>query len=206
MINEYYILKHGQQDGPYTHTQLMDMNVEADDFLLSPLAEGLQRAGDLPEFQEYFIANGIYLPNQYNVASFWWRLLAYVIDYIIVMLGLMLLATASGALSELLHSPVDFESQEVDLLLRFVIILALIAYNSIFEATTMQGSIGKLICKLIVVDADGERLTFGKALSRNFSKILSSLLCCIGFLTVLWNPMRQAWHDQIAKTYVIRKS
>jgi uncharacterized RDD family membrane protein YckC len=205
MINEYYILKHGNQEGPYTHTQLMDMGIGATDFLISPLADGPQQAADLPEFQDYFVSVGIYMPTPQNVATFWWRLLAFVIDYIIVIVGLVIGFGAIGVFIGLTHRSVDFESPDLDLFYRVLFFLALVAYHSIFEATTMQGSIGKLICKLIVVDPDGYRLTFGKALSRNFSKLLSSLLCGIGFLTVLWNPMKQAWHDQVAKTYVIRK-
>lgn len=205
MINEYYILRAGQQEGPYTHTELMDMGVNASDFLLSPLAEGLQQAADLPEFQDYFRSLGVYLPDQSNVASFWWRLLAFVIDYIIMTVAQMAFFAALGIVSEFAHRATDFEAPDLDLLYKLIFYLLQVAYHSTFEATTMQGSIGKVICKLVVVDADGNRITFGKALSRNFSKFLSSLLCGLGFLTILWNPMKQGWHDQVAKTYVVKK-
>jgi uncharacterized RDD family membrane protein YckC len=206
MINEYYILRQGQNEGPYTHTQLMDMNIKADDFLLSPLAEGLQHAADLPEFQEYFVSKGINPPNRYNVASFWWRLLAFVIDYVIVILILIIFFALINVAGIFTHNSINLDSPDSDLLFRVIFFLGLVAYNSVFEATSMQGGIGKLICKLIVVDESGERISFGKALSRNFSKLLSSFLCGAGFLTVFWNPMKQGWHDQVAKAYVIRKS
>ncbi len=205
MINEYYILKQGNQEGPYTHTQLMDMGINATDFLISPLADGMHQAADLPEFQEYFISMGIYMPTPQNVATFWWRLLAFIIDYVIILVGLVVGVSVFAVFIGLTHRYVDFESQDMNLLYRLLFSLTLVAYHSTFEATTMQGSIGKLICKLIVVDPEGCRLTFGKALARNFSKLLSSLLCGLGFLTILWNPMKQGWHDQVAKTYVIRK-
>ncbi|QEC79984.1 RDD family protein [Mucilaginibacter ginsenosidivorax] len=206
MINEYYILRGSQQDGPYTHTQLMDMNIEADDFLLSPLADGLQYAADLPEFQDYFISKGIYLPDERNVANFWWRLLAYIIDY-----ALLFVATTIGTVvillvKKMLFHNIDDETEDSRYLPTLISVLAWIFYNAVFEATKLQASIGKIACKMIVVDARGQRLDFSKSLARNFGKILSSLLCGVGFLTVLWSPMHQAWHDQLAKTYVVRKS
>jgi uncharacterized RDD family membrane protein YckC len=78
-------------------------------------------------------------------------------------------------------------------------------YHATFESSRLQGSIGKIVCKLKVVNAAGERIPFGTALGRNFGKILSSLVCGMGFLIVLWNDNRQAWHDQLAKTFIIRK-
>jgi uncharacterized RDD family membrane protein YckC len=206
MINEYYILKHGQQDGPYTHTQLMDMNIDADDFLLSPLAEGLQHAGDLPEFQEYFVAKGIYLPDERNVANFWWRLLAYIIDYVLLFVVTTVGTVLILLIKKMLFHNIDYETEDSRYLTTLISVLVWISYNAVFEATKLQASIGKIVCKMIVVDAHGQRLDFSKALARNFGKILSSLLCGVGFLTVLWSPMHQAWHDQMAKTYVIKKS
>jgi uncharacterized RDD family membrane protein YckC len=87
--------------------------------------------------------------------------------------------------------------------LALYVLLAL--YNTLCESTPMRGSIGKKLCRLAVVDADGQRLGVGRALLRNFVKILSSLPLNIGFLPILWNERRQAWHDKIAQTYVIRR-
>lgn len=202
MINEYYILRQGQNEGPYSHTELMDMGIQTTDFILSPIADGLQQAADLPEFQEYFKSIGMYIPSPTNVASFWWRLFAYFIDYALLYMGIILIAVIVGILSRFTSILPHHISNENALL---ALVTGMILYHSSFETTTMKGSIGKTICKL-VVDAFGERLTFGRALSRNFSKILSGSLCGLGFLTVLWNPMRQGWHDQIAKTYIVRKS
>ena len=72
-------------------------------------------------------------------------------------------------------------------------------YDAVFEASPMQGSIGKKICNIIVVDYHGRRLTFAKALGRNFGKILSGMICFVGYLNVLWDDKSQAWHDQLAK-------
>jgi uncharacterized RDD family membrane protein YckC len=206
MINEYYILRQGQNEGPYSHTELMDMGIQASDFILSPIADGLQQAADLPEFQEYFKSMGVYVPDERNVANFGWRLLAYLIDYVILFVVTVICSIVFALIKKMVVPAGDIEPDDNKYLPMLIGVFAWIFYNAIFEATKLQGSLGKIICKMIVVDTRGQRLSFGQALSRNFSKILSSLLCGLGFLTILWNPMRQGWHDQVAKTYVLRKS
>lgn len=206
MINEYYVLKQGEKEGPYTHTELMNAGLSPDELVLSPIAEDWQQANDLPEFQEYFRSTGIFLPDERNVANFWWRLLAYLVDYAILFVVVTIGTVLVLLVKKMIIPAGDGETEDNRYLSALISLVVWIFYNAIFEATKLQGSLGKIICKIIVVDARGQRLSFTQALSRNFGKILSSLLCGVGFLTVLWSPMHQAWHDQMAKTYVIKKS
>ncbi|MBB6131756.1 RDD family protein [Mucilaginibacter lappiensis] len=211
MINEYYILRDNEKHGPYSHIELMDMEVNATELVLSPLATDWQEAFELPEFDEYFKSIGIYAPTTSNVANFGWRLLAFVIDYVIITIGLGLTVGIFVAIGRLTTSTISMDplsstsSTEGDLLFRLIFLLILTSYNSTFEATKMQGSIGKFICRLVVVNINGQRLSFGTALSRNLLKILSSFLFFLGYFAMLWSPMKQCWHDQRAKTYVVRK-
>ncbi|WP_158534934.1 RDD family protein [Mucilaginibacter hurinus] len=99
----------------------------------------------------------------------------------------------------------DYYIPDIELFFRFLAVLAFIAYHTLFDSLPTQGSIGKVICKLVVVDASGERLSAGRALGRNAGKILSGLICCLGFFCVLWDSHRQGLHDNLAKTYVIKK-
>ncbi|RYZ95021.1 MAG: RDD family protein [Sphingobacteriaceae bacterium] len=184
----------------------MDLDITANTFILSPLSTDWEYAGQLPEFFNYFESKGIYLPNSGNLASFWWRLLAYLIDYIILIIILAIIGVVIGLFTAITGSTdYNFDSKETDLLFQLLAVLLLIFYNATFECLSIQGSIGKLICKLVVVDVNGGKISFSTALSRNFAKLLSSMICCLGFLNVLWNIQRQGWHDQIAKTYVVRK-
>lgn len=209
MINEYYIFRDNEKHGPYSHTELMDMEVNATELVLSPLATDWQEAFELPEFDEYFKSIGVYVPTASNVANFGWRLLAFVIDYLIIVLGFGLIGGVLVVIERLTTGTVSdndaLSSTGADLLFRLLFLLALISYNSAFEATKIQGSIGKFICRLVVVNISGERLSFGTALTRNLFKILSSFFFCIGYFAMLWSPMKQCWHDQRAKTYVVRK-
>jgi uncharacterized RDD family membrane protein YckC len=42
------------------------------------------------------------------------------------------------------------------------------------------------------------------ALVRGLSSVFSLVVLGIGCFWILWDPERQAWHDKIAGTYVVR--
>lgn len=83
------------------------------------------------------------------------------------------------------------------------IFLLLLAYHIGFW--TWKGTtVGGIICQLRLVRVDGARLRFVDALVRGLSSIFSLAVLGIGFLWILRDPERQAWHDKIAGTYVVR--
>ncbi len=64
---------------------------------------------------------------------------------------------------------------------------------------------GKILLKLKVVDAStGEKMTLGQSIIRYFAYIVSTIPLCLGFVWVAIDPKKQAWHDKIAKTVVVR--
>lgn len=69
-----------------------------------------------------------------------------------------------------------------------------------WKATTVGG----IICGLRVVRMDGKPLAFTDALVRGLASILSAVAAGLGWLWILWDPERQAWHDKIARTLVVR--
>ena len=213
MLNTYYLIEDGQQTGPFSHDELMDRGLAPHDRVLSPIFNDWGSAAALPEFADYFESQGIYYPTRSVLANFWWRSLAYVIDYILVLLSLMILLVGLGLLltyavghsSEADTVVTETDTAATNTVLRLLVFIMLTFYNAAFESARLQGSIGKIICKLKVVNAAGERITFSTALGRNFGKILSSLVCGMGFFCILWDKNRQGWHDQLAKTFVVRK-
>jgi uncharacterized RDD family membrane protein YckC len=205
MINEYYLLKQGEKEGPYTHIEIMDMEIEAYQLILSPLADDWQSAIDMPEFEEYFKSLGIFLPDKRNVANFGWRLLAYIIDYVILILLAAIIGGLVGVLESLTSIYINSDNENEIWITRLIGVIMFILYHSGFESTKIQGSIGKALCKLIVVDINGRRIKFGRALVRNLSKILSGLFFGFGFFNILWSTLKQGWHDELAKTYIVRK-
>ncbi|HTD41298.1 MAG TPA: RDD family protein [Mucilaginibacter sp.] len=207
MLNAYYLIEDGQQTGPFSHHELMDKGLRAEDLVFSPINEQWESAASMFEFADYFESQGIYYPSHAILANFWWRLLAYIIDYFILFVSLVVFGTLLS-LAMTFTGTHWFESgfgSDTKFEQNVLSVIVLAFYNATFESTRLQGSIGKVVCKLKVVNATGERIEFATALGRNFGKILSSLVCGMGFFCVLWDKNKQGWHDQLAKTYVIRK-
>jgi uncharacterized RDD family membrane protein YckC len=84
------------------------------------------------------------------------------------------------------------------------LLIIFIAYFTILESSLKQATFGKQALGLKVVDAEGQRLSPGKALIRSCSKILSGLIAGIGFFMISFADKKQGLHDYIAKTYVVK--
>ena len=80
-----------------------------------------------------------------------------------------------------------------------------ILYFTLFESSSKQATLGKQLLKIKVVDCEGKRLSFLRALGRTFSKILSVFPSCVGFIMIGPSQKKQALHDKIVKTYVVNK-
>ena len=114
-------------------------------------------------------------------AAFRDRIAAGVLDFILVMLTYRL---------------VDFDLDN-----RFL--LYLLAYHIGFWAWK-GATVGGIICQLRVMRTDGAPLRFADALVRGLSAIFSIAVVGLGMLWILRDPERQAWHDRIAGTYVVK--
>lgn len=75
--------------------------------------------------------------------------------------------------------------------------------RTLFESSKFQGTPGKVAVGIKVVDYKGDRISFSRALKRNFAKIISTLFY-FGYLKVMFSEKRQGFHDYLAKTYVIK--
>jgi uncharacterized RDD family membrane protein YckC/phage FluMu protein Com len=78
-------------------------------------------------------------------------------------------------------------------------------YYTALESSREQATIGKRILGIIVCAADGRRLTFPRAAIRTLAKVLSLLICGVGYLMPLLTPHRQALHDILTDAVVVRK-
>ena len=78
-------------------------------------------------------------------------------------------------------------------------------YYALLESGARQATVGKMVLKIKVTDATGGRISFARASLRYFSKILSNLFLMIGYIMAGFTEKRQALHDMIANTYVVRK-
>jgi uncharacterized RDD family membrane protein YckC len=84
----------------------------------------------------------------------------------------------------------------------FFFLLLNYLYFVFFFSTTGQ-TVGKAIMGLRVVTIDGKRMGIRRAFIRTLGYTLSLAPLGLGFLWVLGEDRRRAWHDKIAHTYVL---
>ena len=130
-------------------------------------------------------------------AGFWRRLLAYVIDA-------TLLAGVEVAMARSITvlTPNDFQA-----LANVAPVSAALwwAYFVVMESSPAQGTLGKLALSLRVTDTHGDPITFRRAAFRNLFKTLSSLFVLAGWVMAAFTPRKQALHDLLAGTLVLRQ-
>ena len=157
------------------------------------------------------------LPSPY--AGFWLRVVAYLIDGIIlaVIYGLLFLIGIAfvgvGSIETIareMHNgdaepPVAFFMMII--FVGFLCIIASWIYHAYLESSPNQGTLGKMALGLIVTDLQGRRISFGHATGRFFAKIITSLIPLgIGYMMAGFTEKKQALHDMIAATLVLRKN
>jgi uncharacterized RDD family membrane protein YckC len=231
MDNEYYILESGERAGPFTARELMNRPLEPDDVvLLASQTQGVP-AHSMPEFSDYFKLEGIYYPTKANTGSYFLRLPAFIIDYFIIVLGVVILgviffpqyvlslqpdiAPGTTSLDELMKKSTEnmAKHQNEFIIIEIVVALITILYNAACEAGRLRGSVGKYVMGLAVVDEMGYALTFGQALKRNAGKLLYTIMSFVinaysylFYLRIIWGERHQAMHDQFAGCFVVKKS
>ena len=146
----------------------------------------------------------------YTYAGFWWRLLAYFIDGIIVYVLTFIPSLIIFVPLSILSSYSNNYGYKLIFSLFTIIISLLIGllvfcYNAWFESSKYQATPGKMLLGIIVTDETGNRVSFKKALLRNISKVISGLIIYIGFIMAAFTEKNQALHDIIAKTLVLKK-
>ncbi len=155
-----------------------------------------------------------------NYASFGQRLVAIIIDSIIIWLLQMfiivplLAAIGIGAAGGM--STMDMEDPEqvggmVAVIMAmagtyFIVAMAVqILYFTFMESSKTQATVGKLAMGIKVTDLNGNKLDFGKAFVRNLCRLLSNLTFLIGYIIAAFTEKKQALHDIIAGTLVVKK-
>ena len=149
--------------------------------------------------------------NQPHVeyAGFWLRFVAYIIDGIVLIIPSMIINTAFHVNSMFDFSTGHFRMNpnfdKGNYLIANLFIIAITwMYYAVMESSAKQATLGKLALKLKVTDMDGGRISFGNATGRYFAKIISGLILCIGYMMAGWTDKKQALHDSMANTLVIK--
>jgi uncharacterized RDD family membrane protein YckC len=113
-------------------------------------------------------------------AGFWIRMLALLLDAVLV-----------GVVMHLIRASSDM----------FLIVLA--AYGLVMWR--LRGStVGGIIFNLAVVKHDGREMDWGTATVRALSAFLSLFALGLGFIWIAIDSENRSWHDKIAGTVVVR--
>jgi uncharacterized RDD family membrane protein YckC len=144
----------------------------------------------------YATAPATVLKSDVAYAGFWRRVLAYLIDATFLSgVGSLI------ALGVLMVAPYDLRAL---LSIAPVSLLVGWAYYVVMESSPARGTLGKMALNLHVGDRYGDPITFRRALARNLLKIVSSLLLGFGYIAAAFSPKKQALHDMLAGTLVLR--
>jgi len=139
-------------------------------------------------------------------AGFWIRVVAAIIDAILVQIVVFpvsfvigILIGVAGAASHSTNLGLQIFSSGISGTFGLA---AGWLYSAVMESSKHQATLGKMVFGMKVTDLQGQRLSFGLATGRHFAKILSGLILCIGFIMVGFTEKKQGLHDMIAGTLV----
>jgi uncharacterized RDD family membrane protein YckC len=146
---------------------------------------------------------------------FWIRLLAHLIDHIILgaVAAPLFFIMVLPSIVRIAHEAEQNQEPSPEMILTIVssafvyIALAFVGqwlYEALLTSSSWQGTIGKRVLRLKVVDEAGNRIGFGRATGRFFAKILSSMFFCIGFIMIGFTERKTGLHDMLAGTRVLR--
>src|SRR5262245_5000498 len=124
--------------------------------------------------------------NAQEYAGFWIRFVALIIDAVIV-------AAASG-----LVTAGTFGAGIV------VTLVGPWLYEAFMLSSEWQATVGKRAMSIMVTDTNGRRISFARATGRHFAKWISACTIGIGFIIVAFTAKKQALHDMIAETLVVK--
>ncbi len=184
---------------------------------------------------------------QFAPASFWWRALGAIIDGVVVgVVGIVLLFVFGGSSLLAIIGAADGGSSAAQLgpaliglvgaylLWALVVTIASWLYYALLESSERQGTLGKMACGLFVSNLNGERVSFGQASGRYWSKtgvaivigvvfgiisvpfgsesaigrllnFASSIAVLYTYAMVFFTPRKQTLYDQISGTLVWKR-
>lgn len=130
-----------------------------------------------------------------DYGGFWARFLAYLVDSVIFFTLLFVLAAVGAFLG-----PLGI------LLIGAACLVGPILYWGVMQASARQATFGKSLLGMKVTDADGQRMSLVRSLARELAKYVSAIPLMLGFILAAFTGRKQALHDMIASTVVMRES
>lgn len=137
-------------------------------------------------------------PPPITYASFGARLVAFLIDQVLLFVASIALLLVTFGVAEIAGNQ-NFEG------LWLILYYALgWLYYAFFESSAQRGTPGKQSLGLKVTDLHGRRIGFGRATGRYFGRLLSTAPLYLGYLLMLGDSRKQTLHDKMTGCQVLR--
>jgi predicted Zn finger-like uncharacterized protein len=141
--------------------------------------------------------------NEQSYAGFWIRVLAYLIDSVLLVTVQTVLSLLINLTIGMLGIATEGDPAINTIIWLFGAVLS-ISYAVFFTGYCGQTP-GKMALRIKVIRTDGSPVSYGRAALREvLGKFISSILLGIGYLMVAFDNRKQGLHDKIADTYVIK--
>jgi uncharacterized RDD family membrane protein YckC len=161
--------------------------------------------GAMPIGTGYSYAATMQPPSHLVYAGFWLRFVAIFIDALILSPLMFIYFGVYVAEVSATDQSVKIALGVVLFLVWLTMVVANWLYFALQESSRAQATLGKRVMGIQVTDRQGNRIGFGRATGRYFGKLISNLTFCIGFMMAGWTQRKQALHDMLADTLVVRK-
>lgn len=142
------------------------------------------------------------MPMQYQNVLL--RLVAYLLDMVMLLALLNFTGTKFGGINPFKAANEGYEFLDAALN-NYASFLIWLVYCTFMEASKYQGSFGKYLLKIKVVDYEGSKISLKKAALRNILKILSLFPVGLGYLWAFFDVKKRTWHDSLTKCVVVKR-
>ncbi len=151
------------------------------------------------------LQEGARLSGTMEYAGFWVRFVAKMLDVLILSVPLLILIFLFlvPSFQRAGQGQAPFLSVGLQLGLQLAYYALAGVYN-IFFLGKYGATPGKMALQVHVVNADGTKISYGRATGRFFGEILSGLVCNIGYIIAAFDDEKRALHDRICNTRVLK--
>lgn len=159
------------------------------------------------------VSSGVSGRTEY--AGFWLRVAAIIIDGIILNIvnSILMFIFAPNLMSLFVMDPEMSEADQMAMIATamsslgvytLVSTLVTCGYFAYMHSSERQATLGKMAVGIKVTDLDGNRISLGRAIGRYFAQILSGITMGIGYIMAGFTEKKQALHDIVCSTLVVK--
>lgn len=152
------------------------------------------------------LKEGVATTGTHVYAGFWIRLVAKIIDWIIIAVPNFIVTFVMGILMGSAGSKADFSVAAVVMsLVQLLLQMALpIAYETWFVGK-YSATPGKMACGIKIIMPDGGPVSYWRAFGRCFAEWVSGIVLGIGYLMAGFDAEKRSLHDRMCNTRVVKK-